>query len=329
MKKEPDEKKSKLSASLFRRLLAVAIDSVILAITGFLLSIPFSGIFFTLGYHGWWIGFLISLLYYSVSATARFQGQSIGARILGIATINITGKYLSLQSALIRYALLLIIFYNSSILELIPYSHLNLLIIGGILAFSYITAFFVIILFNKYHRGLHDIATGSVVVNKKAFDSLSADEKKELIKAPVTSSKPLKISAVLIGFILIGGITLAVINPLKNTFFGDLYKTIKVIEKQTGLRIPSIMLRTYIFQGSKPSKAIVVTARVDRNTFNNVDKLRDLDAQIKKQVIINYSNIRQVDDLIVVFNSGYSIGIWTYNESISGSPTNLEPLKNK
>lgn len=316
-------------ASLIRRYFAFAIDSLFLGIIGFILGLAFSDIFFFFGYSGWWIGYLVSLAYYSISTMPRMGGQSVGGRVLGIAVVSTDGTYLRSRSALIRSALLMLVFYITNILELIPYSHLELLIISGILTTSYVAAFLVFILFNMSRRGIHDIAAGSVVVNKKVFDKLTAKEKKELNKNLITSKKPLKISTILISLIIVGGIAVSIFNPLKNTFFGDLYNVTTAIENQTGLRPTSVMLRTYMGQNGKTSKAIVVTAFVDGYKFSSTEALRDMDAQIKKLIITNYPDIKEIDELEVIFTSGYSIGIWTYEENKSGTPTSLEPLKSK
>lgn len=317
-------KETKLTTSLFKRFFAFVIDTWILGIFGLLLSIPYSDVFFALGFNGWWIGFIISLLYYSLSQTAKFEGQTIGARILKIATISTNGNYLTLKSALIRNTLLLIIFYNSGILALIPYSHMNILIFCQTIFFSYIAAFFVYLLFNTKHRGIHDLASESIVVNKKAYETLSVKGKKELNKTYVSGRNPLRISAVLIALIIIASIVITIINPIKNTFFGDFYKLSTTIENKTGLKLPSVMERIGIDQKGNHSNAIVVTVSVDRDTFMDTDKLKSLDKKIKKLVTANYHDLEGINEIDVVFNSGYSIGIWTFNENISGDPTTLK-----
>lgn len=320
----------KVKAGLFKRLLAFIIDMLFLGLIGLLLSIPFSGIFYTLGENGSWIGFIISLLYFTIFQTSITKGQTLGYKLFGLSVVTVRGNYLNFTSSIIRNVLLVVIIFNSALGALIPYSNILLLSISAVIFFSYIFSFIAFILFHTQHRGLHDLVAGTFVVKKKNFDALVKKGSLHIVNKPKFNKKAIKISALLIILIIIAGSVITIINPLKNTFMSNLLVINDAVNKDPGVQDSSATINTLI-DSNHTTKSLIITASVDRDTFMDDKKLDKLDSLIKEQAVNLYPEINQVDQVEVVFNSGYTIGIWTFHKNIhwdASSPQSLPKKRN-
>src|ERR1700730_1001970 len=118
-------------AGFWRRVLALFIDSIILAIVGWILGFIWSESFIRMG--GWerFVGFAVALLYFVPLNNALGGGQTVGKRALKIRVISRVGAPLSLGRSFVRsFVLLLPYFLNGAPIPL------RLLKSGGGILFS-------------------------------------------------------------------------------------------------------------------------------------------------------------------------------------------------
>lgn len=157
------------ASGFWRRLLAFAIDGLVLgvagAIAGFLLFDALAG----LGVYGRLIGFAVALSYFGLFNSRLGGGQTPGKRLLAIRTTRLDGSLLSVPRSLARYAVIGVPFFlNNAPLPmevvLSPMAYvLSLVVFGGLLSIAYLLVFN-----RKTRRSLHDYAVGSWVVRADA-----------------------------------------------------------------------------------------------------------------------------------------------------------------
>ncbi len=317
-----------VTAGVFRKWLAFGIDICILGVIGMLLSFPFGDYFFSLGFNGWWVGLVISLLYFSFLQT-YFKGQTLGAKLLRIALVNKKGEFLSLNQALLRNFLLLLAINNSHILAMMPLTT-NIFIqsfISAIVA-SFVVADLVYILFHPQHRGLHDIVSGVYSIKVKQITLLTKLEKQKYFKAKVSSNKPKKISFILTGLICIGFFAASIINPFNLGIFNGTEQFIQAMNSDKGVITSGYDLSTFrSWSGDETNTSLVIRAEVDRNTFFDDEQINKLGTQLEKQAKKYYLDKHKVDDIQVKFTTGYSIGIWTLTFNRTSKATPAASLK--
>lgn len=334
---------NKINANPIKRLLALFIDLLLLELVGFIISIPLGDLFFTLSQNGWWIGFFIAMAYFSMFGTSVLKGQTPGYKILRLAVVNIQGDYLNASGSIVRSLLLLFFLGTNEIGNIIGNpSNMYVLNIINIIIFSYTLTFIAFIIFHPQHRGIHDLASGAIVVRKKAYESLNESGKQQLASQVVSYKKATVISTILIVIVVIGEVVSALITPnlLKNPFFHSMTMIMNAVNKDAGVEVISVVESTSGFYSiskntGSTTKSLVITTQVNRDMFIdpndknklNTEKLDMLDAKIKKQAAGLYPQINEVDQVQVVFNSGYDIGIWAFNEHYSPTPSSPQSLK--
>mgnify|MGYP000492098281 CR=1 FL=1 len=95
----------------WRRLIALLLDGVILAVAGCILGLIFGRYFVRMGPYGRIVGFIITLLYFGLQNSSAGKGQSIGKRALKIKVVDQTGNSISWRKSFLRTFILIIPFY--------------------------------------------------------------------------------------------------------------------------------------------------------------------------------------------------------------------------
>lgn len=138
-------------ANVLKRFVALVIDSIILYIVGFIISLILSFVINALGVDSEnsisaalglnsVVGLIIGWLYYAIQESSRSQA-TIGKQAMGLVVTDINGEKISFVKATIRHF--------SKILSAL------LLLIGYIIAF-----------FTEKKQALHDLIAGTVVLQK-------------------------------------------------------------------------------------------------------------------------------------------------------------------
>jgi len=176
----------KIVVGFWMRLLSDSLDAIFLAAFGFLLSIPFGGLFYQMGEKGLWLGLIISFLYTGILQSSIGQGQSLAKKFLKIQVLRLDGSFLSLPQSFLRYLIISLIYYNQwigmGLLSLFPALNISIFqtLYSVVILFLLISTV-ILVAFHPLKRGLHDMLVGSIVVYKKFYCSFEfqASEFKE------------------------------------------------------------------------------------------------------------------------------------------------------
>lgn len=157
-------------AGFWRRIDALFIDLLLVAVPAFLLGLLLFDWLVTIGQAGRLIGFIAALLYFGLLNSRLRGGQTIGKRLMGIRVVDRTGKTLSPARSILRFLVIAIPYFLNGLSFDLPYGSPPLLasLLGVLLAFVVFggmgaTAYLYI--FNRHTRqSLHDIAVDSFVI---------------------------------------------------------------------------------------------------------------------------------------------------------------------
>jgi uncharacterized RDD family membrane protein YckC len=179
-------KSSPIVVGFWRRFFADFLDAIFLAIPGYGIGYLFRYAFSEMGLHAIWFGLVCSFLYYGLQHTRLGGGQTPGKRLLGIQVLRRDGQYLDFGKSFLRYLVVSFVFYSGlygSFINHLPLS--TMMAVGSVYFLVVIWAFFACFLMIPFHplkRGLHDIASDSVVVYKGCFDTDALDRLEDSAK---------------------------------------------------------------------------------------------------------------------------------------------------
>lgn len=159
-------KKTPYFAGFWRRVFAHIVDCIFLTLALSLLGLVLFDSFAALGQFGVLLGFAVSGIYFTLGYSGWFDGQTPGKSIVDIRVADKQGQGLSLGKAFTRYLILDFPFYVSGLLLLWsrPDSFYDLLI--HLLSISVIIISLYLLIFNRpSRRTLHDYIAGSLVIN--------------------------------------------------------------------------------------------------------------------------------------------------------------------
>lgn len=311
-------------AKFWYRIGAIFIDTIILGLIGFILSIFFERNFRMLGEYGVFIGFAISLIYFTLFNSYLLNGQTIGKRIVGIMVIDCHDQLLSLKHSFIRSLILTFPYFCYGVT--IPGIDENSQI-------QFVTILFPIILsagilyyyiFNASNRqSLHDIFAKSYVVNH--YEEFETVERKTI--------KPI-INYVYYGFIcllLSLFVFLGVIN-FSHTPSDELAvlqtKVSLINTTERTYQKPNVLLSLSNYQGQKIMYCnIIIHNSEDYKAPEELIK----DEYVRKVVttiLKSYPDINDIGNITINLNSGYNIGIFKkqINVYITKSPSELTKM---
>ena len=141
----------------WRRIAALVIDWVILAIPLEVFGWSFFGKLSQIGDRAAVIGILVAVTYFGILGSSMGNGQTIGMRVCSIKVVDADGRLLTLPRSLVRYSILWIPLALSG--AAMP----NILVAIVDIALFFI---FYLYVFNRRTRqSLHDIAVGSFVID--------------------------------------------------------------------------------------------------------------------------------------------------------------------
>ncbi|HXU62480.1 MAG TPA: RDD family protein [Polyangia bacterium] len=156
-------------AGFWIRLLSDLLDAFVLGAIGFVLARIFRGPLLRLGESAAILGAPITLLYMGVLQSHIGRGQTVAKRVLGLRVLRLDGSFLTLDRALVRWALMGVLSYGSAVAialsVAVPFLKLEALsaaLAGAQLAL--ILGCGLLVPFHPLKRGLHDLVTGSIVI---------------------------------------------------------------------------------------------------------------------------------------------------------------------
>jgi uncharacterized RDD family membrane protein YckC len=154
---------------LWRRLLADAVDAIILVGLGGRFLRYFGHFLLPYGENQVWIGALVTFFAIVLPLSFLNNGQTVGKKMLKIQVMGLDGNPLGVGRSLLRASFLALLFYNEAV-DLSSLSSVAIMIDSAIcLAFFFGT--FLMIPFHPLKQGIHDLLAGSVVIRKDTFDA--------------------------------------------------------------------------------------------------------------------------------------------------------------
>lgn len=298
----------------WRRIGALLIDGLILALVGFLLGLVLEDYFVQIGGWGRLIGFSIALIYFGLLNSSINNGQTVGKAILKINVVNSSNQFISLPKSFLRYCILGAPFYlnNARFTEDLltsPFMHLlSLIIFGGLISIIYLY------IFNRHTRqSLHDVIVGTYVTNK--------DSKSSTLE-PIW--KPHYVIIVCL-FIAAAAAPYFTMQLAQNIPFKDMLNVRQIVMSKPEVVYANIQEGTSTFSttDTETTKTTYITVQaflVDDDITNGA-----IARDIGNTVIANYTDAETKDIIQVTLIYGYDIGIWSFwrNHNHEFTPNDL------
>lgn len=295
-----DEIKNNWIAGFWRRIGALFIDTILLGLFGFLLSMIFESVFVQIGVWGKLIGFVIALAYFGAMNSRVFVGQTVGKKILKLRVVNAENQTISIARSSLRYIVLAAPFSlngiqiaSDNIPSFLAYP-LSLIVFGGLFSILYLYVF------NRVTRqSLHDIFLGTYVVK--------ADAQKEEL------GEVWKVHLIIVClFFCIAAIVPALTsNFAKGAPFKEMFAVQSALVNERGVNFATISTNTSFFNSANDEKK--TTTHVAVQAFLSSDNIEDVELarHLASIVVENYSDVRNKDNLVINLFYGYDIGIWS------------------
>ena len=295
----------KIRPSIFKRLLALIIDFIILGIIGYVSGLFLEDFYVSLGKYGTLIGSTITIIYFSILQSSIGKGQTIGKKAIGAKVTNLQGDYLSLEKSFLRS---FIVFFP--IMNVEVFSGGNGMLIIVMLLVLTIFASFYFILVNKSRRCLHDILIKSIVTNQDV-SNIEIDEQND------RSIKKL----IPIGLIAVLMISMGIYQTFSENTLSQLLSAKEKIENVNGvITVNEVKSSTTTYSSTnEPSRtysSVQITVRIDdKNEASNLDSeyFNSFYQIIKDEV----PKSQDVDGVSITLYYGYNIGIASKTQSVT------------
>ncbi|WP_027379755.1 RDD family protein [Chryseobacterium daeguense] len=285
------------------RIWAMLIDFIILGIFGFILGIIFNTYFISIGEKAKLIGWLVSLLYFSVLNSKINHGQTFGKKLMRIQVVDIQGKFISLKTSFIRALIFTTPFFLNGLKIKGISTFSPVTIIQAIIIFTIGLGIIVFYIFNKSTRqSVHDIAVKTYVVQDY--------RDRELSVIPKITKLPYYITGGIFLLVLCGSLY----SYNSNSELMKLLSVYKEISEQDHVNNASVNM-TYP-PGSNQRYFYTVRISIDYipqdQTINNPQLQEAVKSFIKSSA---YESDNDILNVLVV--SGYDIGIASKYQSFN------------
>jgi uncharacterized RDD family membrane protein YckC len=278
------------------RLLAFAVDSLILGVLGLAIGKALPYTLSELGPWGRVVGFSIGLLYFACFDSSIGNGQTPGKRLVRLRVADAHGNTISFGKSIARFTVLAAPFFLNGIPLPITRTPWTITFLLGLSVFGVGGATLYLLVFNRNTRqGLHDLSVGSYVVN--------AAETGELQSKPIG-----RIHWVIVGLIFAIAIAAGVFaNRLATRgIFPQLLQDIRLVEQIDGVQQAGAFESTFL-SASDDSRTRTLVINVSlRKDSADPEALAD---QIARLIIQNNQNIQDYDLIRIVLIRGFDIGI--------------------
>jgi uncharacterized RDD family membrane protein YckC len=308
-----------IHAGFWKRFFAFIIDGIIVGVPTFIFSLLLKDIFLRLGENLWYIGFIILGLYFVPFNSDIGKGQTLGKKILKIRVVHGKGEFLTIPQSFFRYCILSLVIFSSGMGMSIYSLTGDFQIIATIYSILAIFVFFgvvILLIFNKDKRGLHDYLVNTMVINSKNIGDINVQKIDTLRDAFIKRKRAFIITIAL--FILVLSAVIILPKLLFNTFvsgadFNAMHNL--RIDLEESFSISNVGVQTQWKKrwesGSKieTNKNLIVSVYLKYPIFKDKNAKSRLYEQIKDRVLSSYQNIENYDKVIIIFRTGYSLGI--------------------
>ena len=289
-------------APFWYRVFALVIDFFILGALGYLIALTMQDFLVRMGNYAAIAGLIITVAYQTIWNSKIMNGQTYGKRMVDIQVTDIEGNTIPVKKSLLRSLAFSVPYFLQKVTWPIP-SSLNILVSSILL--SLVIGTVIVYIFNRATRqSLHDIVTGTYVVN--LVKNEVAETLPEITRAPFYSWG----IAVLL---LVSGSSFAFLR------YGDglksLTKSKEVIDSYPGVVSCSVTNNTTNSNGNITHWYEVKLWVTELPIGAVVDEPNT--KKIVKTILTNYSNIESYDYIQIEYIREFDIGIASKKNSKS------------
>jgi uncharacterized RDD family membrane protein YckC len=297
--------------ALWRRVVAFAIDGIIVGLVGFAITLPFFEAFSRLGSWGPAVGFCLAFPYFAILNSVIGNGQTLGKRLTHLQVINRNGNTISFWRSAVRYAVFAVPYFLNEMT--LPATRtpwvVSTLVAVVVIGVGGSTLY--LVFFNRHTRqGVHDLAVGSYVTEADNDGSLKIE--------PIWGVHWVILGLLLIALCLGTGVLsnkLAQWGP-----FPQLLEDVRLVEGMEGVQAAGVQDMNTSNTGSGEKKKILVInvywagkqAFADGWKEGFSEKWGDKQAfadQVAKLIIEHDPTVKEHDQLKITVIRGYSLGI--------------------
>ena len=157
---------SRIIAGFWRRPVAFALDTLITSLPCFILGLVFYNLSVS-SIYGVWTGFVLTATYFTVSNSCVANGQTLGQRMMKIQVVDRSGKPVSPEKSVLRSLILLTpLLLSSQVLPAASPSGVGTTI-DFLISITKAAIFYLYIFNTRTRQSLHDLATGTYVVDMR------------------------------------------------------------------------------------------------------------------------------------------------------------------
>jgi uncharacterized RDD family membrane protein YckC len=280
---------------IWSRPAALLVDTLVLGLIGMVLGRLLGPQIAVLGPWGRLIGLGIALVYYGALNSRLAGGQTPGKRLFGLRVIGGRGEPVGVGRAGVRAAIVLVPFYVSGLPISVPGTHVGT--VQTLLAFGVGGALVYLYLFNRpTRRSLHDLVCGTLVVRASWRGTTGFGPLRSIHAVALGSWLGVLLIAV---FIVLPAVLVPPGAP-------ELEATHARLMRQPGVSQASITIgRSSGALGTGTWVRTVVRWRGPAASREAM--IRDVAAI----VLEGYPPAATVDNLVIVLQEGYDLGIWS------------------
>jgi len=316
LSEEPPTPAGATIAGFWQRLLAFAIDGMVLGILGALLGATMFDTLAGLGAWGRLVGFVIALAYFGTLNSSLGGGQTIGKRLLRIRVVDLAGRTISPLRASLRHAVFGIPFFLNSAHIPVSAAPSPITIVIGFLVFGVGGANLYLYLFNRRTRqSLPDLAAQTYVVRAQSAAA-----------APRVDTGIPRAHLIVVSVWLALNLIVCVLAPsllARLGLFPDMQKLAESLQ-QSG-KISTAEVQDMTFWGTGPKKR-----RLTVNAYWKKPPVSEQSAdEVAAIALQSYPPARKVDEIAVQVTYGFDLGFASGWQSYHAIHSPAEWEKNK
>jgi uncharacterized RDD family membrane protein YckC len=283
--------------SLWRRIVAFALDATIVGVAASLIAFPLFETFSHLGLWGRLVGFCMALPYFATLNSTIGNGQTLGKRWMRLQVVDMHGNTIPFWKSLCRYAVFAVPYYLNEISLPVTRTPWIVSSVISLVIFAVGGATFYLVFFNRQTRqGIHDLAVGSYVAEADKI-------------GPLKTQAIWKMHWMILGSLLVV-LSLAT-GILENKLmkwgaFPQMLEDVRLVENMEGVQHAGVQDLNWSNRSSGGKKKIFVI-----NVFwtgKSADEEAFAD-RVVKLVLQNDPKVQEHDLLRVVITRGYDLGI--------------------
>lgn len=283
--------------SLWRRIVAALIDSILVGIAGIVIALPFFDFFSRLGAWGRLMGFCLAVPYFVVLNSRVGKGQTLGKRAMHLQVVTASGEPISVSKSFVRYLVLSAPFFLNGLTLPITRTPKIVFYLLSIVVFGLGAITIYLVLFNRRTRqGVHDLAAGSYVADAEKSGALAVH--------PIWRGHWV-VLGVLVVVAIIGGKILE-FKLTRIADFPAMLSDARVVEDIDHVQSAGVSDLTWTPWSSAEKKTIYVVNVFWSGEQNQEEALAN---QVASRILENNPHVGDRDRLRIVIIRGYDLGI--------------------